>query len=123
MGEVYRARDTRLDRTVAIKILPTHLSANAEARSVLRADVVERADVGMVQGGEIDRRRYLNCRRFRADRRAQEPKTLFQTGIRHSVPTEGYDVARDGSFLMVNSIMESTAPAVLVTNWDADLKK
>ena len=32
MGEVYRARDTRLDRTVAIKILPAHLSANAEAR-------------------------------------------------------------------------------------------
>src|SRR5438445_4079990 len=32
MDEVYRARDTRLDRTVAIKILPTHLSQNAEAR-------------------------------------------------------------------------------------------
>jgi len=32
MGEVYRARDTRLDRTVAIKILPSHLSSNPEAQ-------------------------------------------------------------------------------------------
>src|SRR5450755_1418314 len=32
MGEVYRARDTRLDRTVAVKILPAHLSSNPEAR-------------------------------------------------------------------------------------------
>jgi serine/threonine protein kinase/Tol biopolymer transport system component len=30
MGEVYRARDTRLERTVAIKILPPHLSSNPE---------------------------------------------------------------------------------------------
>ena len=32
MGEVYRARDTRLDRIVAIKVLPTHLSANSNLR-------------------------------------------------------------------------------------------
>ncbi len=33
MGEVYRARDTRLGREVAIKVLPQHLSANPETRA------------------------------------------------------------------------------------------
>jgi serine/threonine protein kinase/Tol biopolymer transport system component len=32
MGEVYRARDTRLDRIVAIKVLPTHLADRPELR-------------------------------------------------------------------------------------------
>jgi len=32
MGEVYRARDTRLERIVAVKILPDHLSDRAELR-------------------------------------------------------------------------------------------
>jgi Tol biopolymer transport system component len=33
MGEVYRGRDPRLERTVAIKVLPTHLNANPELRA------------------------------------------------------------------------------------------
>jgi len=32
MGEVYKARDTRLERTVAIKVLPKHLSDSPEVR-------------------------------------------------------------------------------------------
>src|SRR5262245_23300127 len=33
MGEVFRARDTRLDRHVAVKVLPQHLSANPDVRA------------------------------------------------------------------------------------------
>src|SRR6202140_4249278 len=32
MGEVYKARDTRLNRNVAIKVLPAHLADRSELR-------------------------------------------------------------------------------------------
>ncbi len=32
MGEVYKAQDTRLERTVAVKVLPSHMASSAETR-------------------------------------------------------------------------------------------
>jgi len=38
MGEVYRARDTRLDRTVAVKVLASHLSSSPELKQRLERE-------------------------------------------------------------------------------------
>jgi serine/threonine protein kinase len=38
MGEVYKARDTRLDRTVAIKVLPARFAAHPELRQRLERE-------------------------------------------------------------------------------------
>src|SRR5262249_39274554 len=43
MGEVYLAHDPRLDRRVAIKVLPAHLAADAEARERLRREALAAA--------------------------------------------------------------------------------
>jgi serine/threonine protein kinase len=61
MGEVYKARDTRLDRTVAIKTLPESLAAepafrerfDREARAISQLDhphICALYDVGEVRG-------------------------------------------------------------------------
>ena len=38
MGEVYKAHDTRLDRTVAIKVLSQHLASTPEAKTRLERE-------------------------------------------------------------------------------------
>jgi Tol biopolymer transport system component/predicted Ser/Thr protein kinase len=55
--------------------------------------------------------------------RTGRPVPLFQTGVRASIGGGGYDVSRDGRFLLLNSSAESSIPLTLVTNWDAELKK
>src|SRR5262245_23535152 len=40
MGEVYRAKDTRLARDVAVKVLPQHLSSNPEIRARFEREAV-----------------------------------------------------------------------------------
>ncbi len=65
MGEVYRARDTRLERAVAVKVLPEHLSADAQARDRFdrEAHVISGLShpniCALYDVGEHDARRYL----------------------------------------------------------------
>lgn len=52
-----------------------------------------------------------------------KPVTLFQTGIRASIFGGGFDVTRDGRFLLINSTTENALPLNLVANWQAELKQ
>ncbi len=87
MGEVYRAKDTRLDRTVAIKVLPSHLSQNSdlkqrferEARaisSLSHAHICSLFDIGSHEGTDYLVMEYL------------EGETLAQRLTRGAVPAE-----------------------------------
>jgi len=88
MGEVYRAKDTRLDRTVAIKVLPAHLSSNPELKQRLEreakaisalqhANICTLHDIGSQDGTDFLVMEYLEGQTL-ADRLAKGPLPLDQ---------------------------------------------
>src|SRR5262249_52441109 len=87
MGEVYRARDSRLARTVAIKVLPSHLSENPEAQerfgrearaisSLSHPNICHLYDVGQQDGVRYLVMEYL------------EGETLAERLVKGPLPTE-----------------------------------
>ena len=89
MGEVYRAKDTRLDRTVAVKILPARLSENPEFRQRFEREaktisalshphICTLHDVGNQDGVEYLVMEFLEGRTL-TDRLAEGPLPLEQT--------------------------------------------
>jgi Tol biopolymer transport system component/predicted Ser/Thr protein kinase len=87
MGEVYRARDTRLNRTVAIKVLPTHLADRSELRerfereartiaSLNHPHICTLFDIGQQDGVDYLVMEYL------------EGETLAQRLLKGSLPLE-----------------------------------
>jgi eukaryotic-like serine/threonine-protein kinase len=88
MGEVYRARDTRLDRLVAIKVLPSHLSSDPdrkqrferEARAISalnHPNICHLYDVGNQDGVEFLVMEYIEGETL-ADRLVRGPLPLEQ---------------------------------------------
>src|SRR5438876_7411070 len=89
MGEVYKARDTRLDRMVAVKVLPDHLSKSADVRQrfdretktisqLSHPHICALYDVGNQDGVEYLVMEYLEGETL-ADRLARGPLPLEQT--------------------------------------------
>jgi hypothetical protein len=102
MGEVYLARDTRLDRTVAVKVLPSHLSQSEEVRqrfereaktisSLSHPHICALYDVGNQDGTEYLVMEFL------------EGETLTDRLSRGPLPTEQvlrYGIAMDDPLLV-----------------------
>jgi Tol biopolymer transport system component len=98
MGEVYRARDTRLDRTVAVKVLPGHLSASEEVRQRFEREaktisqlshphICALYDVGNQDGVEYLVMEFLEGETL-ADRLVRGPLPLEQT-LRYGIEIAG----------------------------------
>src|ERR1700681_4165765 len=89
MGEVYKARDTRLERTVAVKVLPDRLSSSPEVRQRFEREaktisqlshrhICAVYDVGNQDGVEYLVMEYLEGETL-FDRLARGPLSLEQT--------------------------------------------
>ena len=95
MGEVYRARDTQLDRTVAVKILPEHLAKTPEPKprferearavsSLIHAHICALFDVGSQDGLEYLVMEYPE-RETLAERLAKGPLKIENDRIYHLI--------------------------------------
>lgn len=94
MGQVYRAVDTRLDRSVAVKVLPAHLSSNPQLRerferearaisSLSHPHICTLYDVGRDNGTDYLVMEYLEGESL-ADRLARGPLPLKEA-LRYGV--------------------------------------
>ena len=100
MGEVYKARDTRLERTVAIKVLPSHVAADPdrrqrferEARVIASLDhphICALYDVGCENGVDFLVMQYLEgetlAQRLARQAGSKEPALPIEEALRYAI--------------------------------------
>jgi serine/threonine protein kinase len=103
MGEVYRARDTKLGRDVAIKVLPALLSENP--------DRLNRFEQEAQAAGALNH---------------PSPKPLFRTRMLAWITNfHEFDVSPDGERFLIGTLIGETkaAPPTVILNWTSELKK
>jgi serine/threonine protein kinase len=107
MGEVYRARDTRLDRTVAVKVLPPQLAGDPEFR--------ERFDR---EGRAISQLNHPNICTLYDVGEAAVDITAYVTTNRGDAVGRPFDISPDGTrFLMLKPLSTTTASIAVVSHW------
>src|SRR6266571_459281 len=140
MGEVYRARDTRLERDVAIKVLPEHLSQKPEAKerfereahaisSLSHPNICHLYDIGQQDGASYLVMEYLEGETL-ADRLRKVPLPLEQvlkvgaeiceglekahrSGVVHrDLKPSNIMLTKTGAKLMDFGLAKATTPAV-----------
>jgi len=115
MGEVYRARDTRLGRDVAAKVLPETFSPDAERMGRFRREAQVLASLN-----------HPNIAAIYGFEDSSKVTLLFQVNPNlqyvHGWP---YDVSADGKKFVVDtqSVGSAQERLTLVVNWPTLLKK
>ncbi len=130
MGEVYRARDTKLDRDVAIKVLPEAFVADPERVARFQREAktlasLNHPNIAAIYGLESQER----LRPHRAEDGQIRGEVSASARAGGGGPRgRTYDVSNDGQrFLMIKDNAtgdRASAPAsmVVVVNWSEELK-
>ena len=124
MGEVYRARDTKLDRDVAIKILPEGFAIDPERIARFQREAktlasLNHPNIGGIYGLEEAAVAVRgSATRFEPD----VAKPLFP--IPGNEVRRSYAPSADGRrFLITRPLETTTEPITVVLNWQAELQK
>jgi protein kinase-like protein len=148
MGEVYRARDTKLGREVAIKVLPASLSENADrlnrfeqeaqaAGALNHPNILSIHHIGTHNGAPYIVSELLiaadgqmmasSVKTGGKEFQFEAPKPLFKTRtLGFEAIFHEYDVSPDGQRFLIGTLIGDTKaapPTVIQNNWTAALKK